>query len=73
MSERDFSESGLGIGGAGRHNVESETAELVARGKLVARPSNRKQMRCRSCGQTGYAGEYPFSTAPSTGLCDDCL
>lgn len=36
------------------------------------RPGQRF-MRCRSCGQTGYSGEYPFSTAPATDRCDDCL
>lgn len=31
------------------------------------------EMVCRNCGQSGSTGDYPFSTAPSTGLCDDCL
>ncbi len=76
MSERDFDGSGLGIGGAGRHNLAEETLELLARGEMRVeqreRP-DRKFLRCRECGQTGYTGEYPFSTAPGTGLCDDCL
>lgn len=27
---------------------------------------------CRSCANTGLGGDYPFSTAPGTGYCDDC-
>lgn len=34
--------------------------------------STRPRMRCKSCGQTGYTGAYPFSTNPGSGLCDDC-
>ena len=30
------------------------------------------RMRCRSCGTAGNRGSYPFSTNPSSGLCDDC-
>ena len=30
-------------------------------------------IRCKCCGQTGYAGAYPFSTIASSGRCDDCL
>ena len=30
----DFDKSGLGIGGAGRHNLDDEQAELIASGKL---------------------------------------
>jgi len=32
----------------------------------------RPVMSCRSCGQTGHRGEYPFSTNPASGRCDDC-
>ena len=33
----------------------------------------RKLLRCRECGQSGYGGDYPFSTLPdSARLCDDC-
>ncbi len=31
------------------------------------------QIRCRSCDQQGRAGNYPFSTLPGSGLCDDCV
>lgn len=29
-------------------------------------------LRC-SCGNTGRAGDYPFSTLPGSGRCDDCV
>jgi hypothetical protein len=35
--------------------------------------TSKLYMSCRRCRQGGYTGEYPFSTAPNTGLCDDCL
>ena len=37
-----------------------------------SRPA-RKRLTCRSCGQSGYSGSYPFSTCASSGLCDDCF
>ncbi len=48
---------------------------LAREGKdLPADPTTHPRYReCRRCRQSGYVGEYPFSTAPSTGLCDDCL
>lgn len=35
-------------------------------------PREFELLRCRQCGQRGYAGQYPFSTLPGSGLCDDC-
>jgi len=35
-------------------------------------PDTRKLLTCNSCGQTGHAGCYPFSTLPGGGVCDDC-
>ncbi len=53
--------------------ADLEAVEIMARAiKPLQRPP-RKQMTCRHCRQSGYVGEYPFSTAPATGLCDDCL
>ena len=37
----DFSHSGLGIGGAGGHDLDAETAELVARGEMAPREYQR--------------------------------
>lgn len=41
---------------------------------LEGRPHRpgRTVERCRRCGTSGYAGEYPFSTGYASGLCDDC-
>jgi hypothetical protein len=33
----------------------------------------RPVLRCKSCGQTGHRGAYPFSTLPDSGRCDDCV
>jgi len=34
--------------------------------------SQSARLSCRSCGQTGTRGAYPFSTLPGSGRCDDC-
>ncbi len=52
------------------------TQEALARPEAeriqpTPKPKNRL-LRCRKCGQTGEAGRYPFSTNPSSGICDDC-
>lgn len=39
--------------------------------QLAALP--RPTLCCLSCGAEGQEGSYPFSTAPSTSKCDDCL
>jgi len=33
-SHHDFDRTGLGIGGAGRHDLAAETGELIARGEM---------------------------------------
>lgn len=51
------------------------TAKMAAIRRRPAprsRPA-RKRLTCRSCGQSGYSGSYPFSTCASSGLCDDCF
>jgi len=50
-----------------------EKNEREAKKRRAVQNAGRKFMRCQSCGQTGYAGGYPFSTNPSSGLCDDCF
>lgn len=35
--------------------------------------SGPRYLRCRSCGQSGHTGGYPFSTLPGSGRCDDCV
>lgn len=58
-----------------RANIEA--AEIM--GKLTTptpRPANRVRLRCRRCGDTGFSGEYPFTTYGHTfgdrPICDDC-
>ncbi len=54
--------------------AEIEAHEIVAKMVRPAAPAKpRKYMRCRECGQGGYVGEYPFSTYPAGGRCDDCV
>jgi type II secretory ATPase GspE/PulE/Tfp pilus assembly ATPase PilB-like protein len=46
-------------------------AELDAMKQTPRRQTElRRELRCPRCRQTGYSGEYPFSTCPP--LCDDC-
>lgn len=55
----DFDKTGLGIGGAGRHNLRDEEMELIARGKMDIReherigpmPHGQLWQPCRKCGQ----------------------
>ena len=43
-----------------------------ARVRAVSAAPARREMTCRHCGTTGRVGAVPFSTNPSSGLCDDC-
>ena len=38
----DFDKSGLGIGGIGRHDLDAEMAELIAKGEFTARERKRR-------------------------------
>ena len=40
--------------------------------KNAAIQKTHPTMHCQACGQIGSAGDYPFSTNPRSGLCDDC-
>jgi len=67
---------GYGIGRVPRDvdPVEEVLAQLeAARIQPPTRRPSRPKRRCRRCRQEGYAGEYPFSTLPGSGLCDDCV
>lgn len=35
--------------------------------------SSKNLYTCSECGQTGHAGNYPFSTISGGNICDDCL
>lgn len=67
----DFSHSGLGIGGLGRH----EEALVIPTLEAMERVENlvRQARTCRRCGQNSAFDGAMFTTAPSSGLCDDCF
>ena len=50
---------------------DRKTAEILKR--QIATIDTREIICCKSCGQAGHAGAYPFSTLPGSGLCDDCI
>lgn len=52
--------------------VEAKSAALAAQRSAAEAADTRPVLRCKSCGQTGHRGGYPFSTNPSSGRCDDC-
>ena len=45
---------------------------LVSAPTPAAKPVFHSRLVCRSCGQSGTRGNYPFSTMPGSGRCDDC-
>ena len=47
--------------------------EALKKFLCAATQSANSVLRCRSCGQTGRRGGYPFSTLPGSGRCDDCI
>ena len=62
----DFDKSGLGIGGAGRHDLAAEEIELIARGemKLVER-KRKRPMPHGQLWEPCFCGTEP--------VCLDCL
>ena len=52
--------------------VNARYAARRAAAEAAAGPK-RERLTCKICGQTGFAGDYPFSTLPGSGRCDDCL
>lgn len=60
----------------GRAYLRERRAAEEAAKETVSSPAPAEPnavLRCARCTNVGVAGHYPFSTAPSTGLCDDCL
>lgn len=51
---------------------EARRAAAIAKQQAAQAADQRPVLRCKSCGQTGRAGAYPFSTLPGAGRCDDC-
>ena len=54
-----------------------EAAEIMARHTVPLDHGDRESVHCRRCGETGYWGEYPFSTyghlvRGTSAICDDC-
>jgi len=52
--------------------AEAKLAAAQTARRAAEAADTRPTLRCKSCGQTGYRGSYPFSTNPSSGRCDDC-
>ncbi len=67
-SLHDFSHSGLGIGGAGRHNLQAEAAEMIARHGMP-RQTTQEMVRA-DCGHD-VLSSLMMSTSSGTS-CADC-
>jgi len=63
-------DSGLGIGGISRYVEPIVVPSLQAAERYIQR--TKRARRCRRCHQTDLDGAI-FSTAPDSGLCDDCF
>ena len=66
----DFSHSGLGIGGLGSYE---EQATVPTASQLRRMEQEDNAQRCKGCGGTEYTTGAMFTTAPSSGYCDDCF
>lgn len=53
--------------------ADAASAAAKARRAAAEAADKRPVLRCKSCGQTGRSGAYPFSTLPGSGRCDDCV
>jgi len=72
--DRDAKESGFGISELGQLPADTTSAEAEeAAMRKLSRSPEAQFMRCSVCGQTGWTGQYPFSTFPDSGMCDDCV
>ena len=65
-SPHDFSSSGLGIGGAGQHDLAAEMGELIARGEMVL--TDHPTGKLCDC---GHYSQSPM-TASLGSACPDC-
>lgn len=52
---------------------DKQKAEAAAQAQTVMTPVTPQILRCKTCGEAGRAGAYPFSTLPESGRCDDCV
>ncbi len=53
--------------------VKVENDNTLTEINVFSPVKKRPVLRCRKCHQMGHAGEYPFSTMPGSGRCDDCV
>lgn len=67
----DFSWSGLGIGGLGRH-TELSVVPTVKRIGEIERMDAEKRV-CIVCGQSDLFDGAMFTTCRESGKCDDCF
>jgi len=74
MGDIHSKRNGFGIGELGQvpEGTDDDWMEIPV-AKPIKRLAKQRRMTCKSCGQSGWTGEYPFSTMPSSGYCDDCL
>ena len=56
-----------------KEEMEKRIVEEIAASFAKKSTSGFGELKCKKCGEPGNPGEWPFSTAPATGLCDDCL
>ena len=66
---QDF-DSGLGIGGLERH---TEPLIIPTANVLKRMEQEDNAQRCKRCGGTEYTTGAMFTTASSSGKCDDCF
>jgi hypothetical protein len=54
--------------------VADQKRDALQQSQMAAAAADKRPvLRCKSCGATGHAGAYPFSTLPGSGCCDDCI
>ena len=51
---------------------KSDAARALVSAPTAKASFQSARLVCRSCGQSGTRGDYPFSTMPGSGRCDDC-
>lgn len=73
FSQKNIAKSAGAKWDANRHQWFYPGDDLPESLKQFAGTKPRDAVLLCRCGNTGRAGAYPFSTAPHTGRCDDCL
>lgn len=65
--------SRLAAGDELQYDRPYEKLRDTAATKPAAAAATTAACKCKKCGTTGPRGQYPFSTLPGSGLCDDCI